>query len=282
MRIITDSAADFTPQELADHDLHCVPVQVMFGQTTFTPGKDLTEQLFWQKINAGEPCKTSQPSPDAFLTEFEAARDAGEDAVCICISSALSGTMQSAMLARSMIDYDRIHIIDALNGAAAQKLLVLHACKLRDSLRHSAQELVRELEELRGRIRLMASLDTLDNLVRSGRLPRAAASIGTLTHLKPLLHVTPEGTISVCGTAFGRHRAIDSLAKRIAARKIDGSFPVIPFFSFCSDNCAALIRKLKSLGVSINEGLLSSLGPSIACHIGPNAYGVAFVEAAEG
>ncbi|MBQ8506241.1 MAG: DegV family protein, partial [Clostridia bacterium] len=47
MRIITDSAADFTPQELADHDLHCVPVQVMFGQTTFTPGKDLTEQLFW-------------------------------------------------------------------------------------------------------------------------------------------------------------------------------------------------------------------------------------------
>ena len=279
MRIITDSAADFTQAELDQYQIDCVRTQVMLGQDTYTPGLDLSENQFWEKLLSGLPCKTSQPSPDSFLQAFEHACKNGEEAVYIGISSALSGTLQSALIARTILETKRVHIVDSLTGAAAQKLLCLHACHLRDEMHLAAKEVVQELEKLRSRIRLFAGVDSLDNLVRSGRLPKVAGHIGNLTHLKPLLHVTPDGVIALCGTAFGRPRAIDALTKRIAHLKIDSRFPVIPFFSHTPQNCQSLIKKLTALGIQVREDLLSAIGPAIAGHIGPGAYGVAFVEA---
>ena len=277
MRIVTDSAADFTREELLCHHIHCVHTGVLLGGKPYT-ADELSPEDLWSRLLSGEEIKTSQPAPEAFLREFEAAKEANEDVVCVCISSALSGTIQSARLAASLIDYSRIHIIDALTGAAGQKLLVLYACRLRDEGKLIAGEIAEKLDALRSRIRLFASLDTLDNLARSGRIPKAVASLGTLAQLKPLLHVTPEGKIALAGKAFGRHRAIDSLAKRIASLKIDPDHPVIPLFSHTSDNCLALIKKLHALGVCVDEHLLSAIGPSIAGHIGPGAYGATFVE----
>ena len=276
MRIITDSAADFTREELEKSNIHCVPTQVMFGEDCYSAGQDLSDETFWSRLMAGEDVKTSQPSPETFLHEFEAAKEAQEEAVCICISSALSGTLQSARIAASMIDYDRIHIIDSLTGAAGQKLLVLAACKLRDEGRLLAHELVAKVEALRSRVRLFASLDTLENLARSGRIPKAVANLGTLAQLKPLLEVTPEGKIALCGKAFGRHRAIDALAKRIASMNIDRSHPFIPLYSYDTKNCLDLISKLESLGHQVDAKMMSAIGPAIAGHIGPNAYGAAF------
>jgi len=277
MRIVTDSAADFTREGLLSHHIRCVHTGVILGGKPYT-ADELTPEDFWNRLLSGEDMKTSQPAPEAFLREFEAAKEADEDVVCVCISSALSGTIQSAKLAASLVDYSRIHIIDALTGAAGQKLLVLHACRLRDEGKLIAGEIAEKLNALRSRIRLFASLDTLDNLARSGRIPKAVASIGSLAQLKPLVHVTQEGRIALAGKAFGRHRAIDSLAKRISSLKIDPDHPVIPLFSHTSDNCLALIKKLHALGVRVDEHLLSAIGPSIAGHIGPGAYGVTFVE----
>lgn len=279
MRIITDAAADFTQEEMQAQNVHVVPTVVVLGGKTYHAGVDLPEEVLWEQLLAGESVKTSQPAPEAFLKEFEAAKEAGEDAVCVCISGALSGTVQSARLAASMAEYDRIHIIDALTGAAAQKLLVLYACRLRDEGLLKAFEIAQKLEELRSRVRLFASLDTLDSLARSGRIPKAVASIGALTQLKPLLTVNAEGSIVLCGKAFGRHRAVDGLANKIASLRRDSEHPVIPFYAHSRDNCRALIRKLTALGVAVDEKLLSALGPAIAGHIGPGAYGVAFVEA---
>ena len=278
MRIITDSAADFTREELETYNVHCVQTGIIIGTQTYTAA-DLSEEEFWQHILAGENVKTSQPAPEAFMHEFEAAKEAGDDALCVCVSSALSGTIQSARLAASLVDYDRIHIIDSLSGAAAQKLLVMHACRLRDEGKLLAAEIGAHLEALRSRVRLFASLDTLENLARSGRIPKAVASLGSLAQLKPLLHVTPDGRISLAGKAFGRHRAIDSLAKRIASMKIDENHPILPLYSHSTENCRALIKKLTALGVRVDEALLSAIGPSIAPHIGPGAYGVTFIEA---
>lgn len=279
MRIITDAAADFTLAESLAQDVHVVPTVVMLDGVSYQAGVELPEETFWQQVLSGAEVKTSQPAPEAFLREFEAAKAAGEDAVCVCISGALSGTVQSARLAASMAEYDRIHIIDTLSGAAAQKLLVLYACRLRDEGLLKAREIGQKLEELRSRVRLFASLDTLDSLARSGRIPKAVASIGALTQLKPLLTVNAAGSIVLCGKAFGRHRAVDGLANKIASLRRDDDYPVIPFYAHSRDNCRALIRKLNALGVAVDEKLLSALGPAIAGHIGQGAYGVAFVEA---
>lgn len=279
MQIITDSAADFTREELSRYGVSCVPTGVIFGEDDYISSDELTEEELWRRSLAGERIRTSQPSPDTFMNIFRAACSGGESAVYIGVSSALSGTLQSARLAASMLEDCRVYIVDSLCGAAAQKLLVLHACRLRDEGRLLAGELAERIEALRSRIRLYAGVNTLDNLARSGRIPKAVASIGSLARLKPLLEVTREGRIGLCGKAFGRHRAIETLAKKIASICIDSEHPVIPFYSYQKENCLALLRKLKELGVSADEALISAIGPAIGAHIGPDAYGVTFIEA---
>lgn len=280
MRIITDSAADFTREELDQYNVSCVPMQVMFGQESIS-ASSLPLDAFWQRLLSGEIAKTSQPSPDAFLTEFEAAEDADEEVVYVGVSSSISGTIQSATIASSMADRAKIHIVDTLTGAGGQKLLAMHACRLRDEGTMTACEIAEELRKLSKRIHLYASLDTLENLARSGRISKAAASIGTLAQLKPLAKITPEtnGNIEVCGKAIGRHRAIDAVAKLILKHRIDERFPIIPIYTYCADNCAALVKKLKAGSVAVSEHMYSALGPTLSAHIGPNAYGVVFVEA---
>ena len=280
MRIITDSTADFTREELEQNDVHCVPMQVIFGAESFSASA-LSAEEFWRRLLSGEIGKTSQPSPDAFLAEFEAAQRAGEEVVCIVVSSAISGTMQSAMIAASMLESARIHIVDSLSAAGGQKLLTLRACQLRDQGTKTAGEIAEELTRLRSRIHLYAGLDTLENLARSGRISKAAANIGMLAQLKPLVRLVPEtaGSVDVCGKAVGRHRAIDAVARLIGKCRIDERFPVIPLYTHSSANCAALIKKLQLSGVTVSEHMASALGPTLATHIGAGAYGVAFVEA---
>ena len=280
MRIITDSAADFTPEELDRFSVRCVPMQVIFGDESWS-ASSLSAEAFWQRLNSGEIAKTSQPSPDAFLKEFETAQEEGEEVVYIGVSSSISGTIQSATIAASMTESSKVHIVDSLTGAGGQKLLVLHACQLRDEGKLSAGEIADELNRLKTRIHLYASLDTLENLARSGRISKAAASIGTLAQFKPLVRLVPQtnGSIEVCGKAIGRHRAIDSVTKLIAKHKIDDRFPVLPIYTYAQDNCLALVKKLKASGIAVSEDMYSALGPTLSTHIGAGAYGLAFVEA---
>ncbi len=280
MRIITDSAADFTREERMKYQITCVPMQVIFGEES-TSAAELSADIFWQRLLSGEIGKTSQPSPDAFLTQFEAAQNNHEGIVYIGVSSALSGTVQSAAIAASMLEDARIHIVDTLSGAGGQKLLVMHACHLRDEGHLSAKEIAKELNSLRSRVHVYASLDTLENLARSGRISKAAASIGTLAQLKPLVRITPEtnGHVDVCGKAIGRHRAIDSVIKLIQKHQIDERFPIIPLYSYNAENCDALVKKLRACGYTIDESMYSALGPTLSTHIGPNAFGVAFIAA---
>ena len=132
IRIITDSAADFTREEQQQYNLTVIPLQITFGTDAYEDGVTLMPEIFWTRIMSGENPKTSQPSPEAFLSAFEAAKAAGDSVVCVLLSSGLSGTVQSATLAKDMADYDDIHIIDSLQAATAQKMLVLRACQLRD------------------------------------------------------------------------------------------------------------------------------------------------------
>lgn len=276
MRIITDSAADFTAEEMAAHHIGCVRTQVSFGQETFTPGVDLTEEAFWQRLLAGEVAKTSQPSPAAFLEVFEEARAANEEVLYVGLSSGVSGTLQSARLAAQMCGWKGIRIVDTLTGTAGQKLMTLHACLLREQ-RKAAEEIAAALEKLRGRVRLFAGLDTLECLARSGRIPKALASLGGMAQLKPLLEVSADGRIVLGGKAFGRHRAIEALARKVASLKIDPAHPIIPLYSYRADNCQSFLKKLGALGVKPTAAPCA-IGTSIAPHTGPDVYGLVFVE----
>lgn len=279
IRIITDSAADFTAEELKQYTITAIPLQVIFGEDAYLDGVTLTSETFWSRLMAGENPKTSQPSPDSFLTVFEDALDAGDDVVYISLTAALSGTMQSACLAASMCDGDKqIDIVNSKVVATAQKLLVLYACQLRDAGKSPA-EIVAAVKALRPRIRLYACLDTLEYLARGGRIPKAVASLGGAVRFKPLITLSDEGAVELCGKGIGLHRATEALIKMVEKHEIDRDFPIIPLYAYDSANCEALVKKLNAAGVACSTDNMSALGSTIATHIGPGAFGVVFVEA---
>ena len=133
VRIITDSASDFEAAVAKRRKIDIVPMTIQFGSAAFLAGKTLSNDVFYQLLQEGrENPSTSQPAPAAFLQLFEEARRDGDQVVVILLSGVLSGTMQSAMIAKGMCGYEPIYIIDSLTVSAGIQILVNYACKLRD------------------------------------------------------------------------------------------------------------------------------------------------------
>ena len=274
VRIITDSAADFDQAVAARRRISVVPMTVQFGSAAFIDGKSITRDVFYRLLAQGrENPTTSQPSPAAFLRLFEAAKAAGDQAVVVTISGALSGTLQSAMIARDLCEYEHIHIVDSRTATAGMQLLVNHACKLRDS-GLDASGIAEQLEWLRDRVRIFAVIDTLEYLRRGGRLSAVQAGLGAVTKLKPTVTLR-DGAVAVVGKSFGMAAGVKNLLKHMEAHPIDDDFP--SYFLYTDDKTredllAPLLdpkpRRLHTCG----------LGPTLGTHIGPGALGLAYIE----
>lgn len=280
IRILTDSASDLTPEELDSHQVGLIPMPVLCGDKTYMDDKTIPMETFWEMLFQGISVKTSQPSPDAFIHAFEAAKKAGEAAICIVISSALSGTFQCALMARQMVGYEHIHVIDAgkAAAAAAEKMLVLEACRLRDTGRYSAAEIAEQLEQFRSRVRLIACLDTLEYLARGGRLPKTVAGLGTALKVKPIITLSPQGEIAVCKKVVGFQRAMREMVAFAQSFSVDTSYPLIPIFAHTQQNCQMFLDHLQQAGFSHPTQVPETIGATIGTYIGPGGYGLVFVE----
>ena len=277
IRILTDSATDFMQEELQKLNVRCVPMTIAFGGDTYTDGVDLPQEIFWQRMEAGQTPKTSQPSPDAFLREFEAAKAAGDSVLCVLISSALSGTLQSALIAVGMTEDLDVALVDSLSATVGERLLVQEACRMRDAGGKTAQEIAEALRLLVPRVRIFACLDTLEYLARGGRIPKAAAGVGMLVKLKPIVTVSREGLVEMAGKAIGRHRAGDTLIRMTQESGIDEGYPVLPLYTCITENCLAFLRQASQAGISCDAEKAVAIGSTIGTHVGPGAFGLAFI-----
>src|SRR5690606_33432709 len=122
---------------------------------------------------------TSQPSPDDFIEHFQKAKEAGDSVIVLLIASKFSGTMQSAMIAKDMVDYEDIHIIDSLTTITGLRLLVEHAVIMREQNK-DVKQIVETMNQLKDRIVLLAMVDTLEYLHKGGRLSKSSAILGSL------------------------------------------------------------------------------------------------------
>ena len=212
IRIITDSSSDFDPAVAKRRQVEIVSMPIQFGKATFLDGKTISGEVFYKLLKEGkENPSTSQPTPNDFLKVFEAAKAAGDQVVAVLLSSALSGTIQSAMIAKGMCDYDDIYIVDSLSATAGIQILVNYACKLRDS-GLAAADIAAQLEQLKGRIRIFAVIDTLEYLRRGGRISSLQAGLGTVTKLKPVITVR-DGAVAITNKAFGTAAAVKQSLK---------------------------------------------------------------------
>lgn len=276
-RIITDSTADFEPHELKQLGISCIPLTVIFGDREYQENINLTKDQFYRLLEQSPVSpKTAQPSPHYLQTLFEEAHTAGDDAVCITISSQLSGTYQSSVMVERELGWDNCRVVDSLTGTGGHRLLVEHAVKLRDEGK-SACEIAEALEKLRERVVLYTCMDTLEYLYRGGRISHAVYTIGSLAHIKPIMHVSPEGRAVIPAKMLGLRKGIEYLCKQPAIKKPDPAFPLYVMYTDVRTNGELLAARLRELGYAIPDAHIIPVGAAIGTHIGPNACAIVYI-----
>lgn len=278
VRIITDSAADFEPMELQRMNIICIPLTVTFGDQDYQENVNLSKPQFFEMLKGyrGAP-KTAQASPQILADLFRDAQTAGDEAVYITLSSALSGTYQTAVMIREDVDCDDCYVVDSRNATGGQRLLVEYAVRLRDEGK-SAREIIAGVESIREKIVLYACIDTLEYLYRGGRISQTVYKLGTMAQVKPIIRVSEDGRIEVPSKAMGMRKGVDFLAKRLEVQKPSREHPVYVMYTPDPVNGQLLLQKLQALGYEIPEDRLISVGAAIGSHIGHNGCGIVYVE----
>ena len=273
-RIIVDSTADLMPE--IKERVHIVPLTLRFGEEEFIDGVTIDHKRFYEKLVECDVLPvTSQATPHAFAKEYEKAAEAGECAVVITISSKLSGTYQSAMIAAE--DYENIYVVDSGTGAMGGGILTELALKLLDE-GIDAKLIAEKLEEEKKKIIIVALVDTLEYLQKGGRVSKTVAFAGSVVNIKPVLSVI-DGEISLLGKARGSKMGNNLLVQEIdKAGGIDFEKPLLLGYSGLSDT---LLLKYIEDSRHIWEGNLdevryTTVGSVIGTHMGPGAVVVAF------
>lgn len=279
VRIITDSAADFEPAELERLTVTCIPLTVMFGEQEYHENIDLSKERFYELLLSNEELpKTAQASPEILLNLFTDAMEAGEEAVYITLSSALSGTYQNACMIRDMAGGKGLHVVDSLHATGGQRLLVEHAVKLRDEGK-SASEIVEAVKFLQGRIVLYACIDTLEYLYKGGRISHTAYTIGSLAQIKPIITVNTAGQVDVPGKTMGMRKGMVYLCKRLDLKPMDPAFPLYVMYTNKRYVAEELADRLRAQGLEIPDERIIAVGAAIGSHVGPEACGLVYVGA---
>ena len=277
VRIITDSAADFEPFELEKQNIACVPLKVMLGDTEYEENLNLSKDQFFSLLaSTGDTPKTSQPSPDHLMDLFAEAKRAGDEAVYITISSAISGTYQTAVMTWEDAESDDCYVFDSRNATGGQRLLVEYAVRLRDAGK-SAKEILEALEVVRDKVVLFACIDTLEYLYRGGRISQTVYKLGTMAQVKPIIRVSEEGSIEVPAKAMGMRKGMDQLVKKLEAQKSSADHKIYVMYTADRTIGQTLAQKVSALGYEIPEEQIVQVGAAIGSHIGPNACGIVYV-----
>jgi DegV family protein with EDD domain len=216
VHVVSDSSCDLDQAEIDLLDIEIVPLSIRFGDNEYTDRLELSVEEFYERMATSDVLpQTSCPSPGSFERAFGKALDAGADAVvCLNISSALSNTLQSAQTAAASWEGRLpVHVIDSTSVSSGLGTLVLEAGEMaRDGA--DAPSILRRVADLIPRTRVFATLNTLENLKKGGRIGGARAMVGSLLSIKPLIDISG-GVVEEAGKARTRRRALQLLYDRM-------------------------------------------------------------------
>lgn len=277
VKILIDSASDFTKQEAEEKGLIFLPMEITVGDKIYSDGVDLLPKDFYKILESATSLpKTSQITAYTYQEKIQEIVDNGDEVIVITISSKLSATYSNAE--RACQNYKgKAFAVDSLNACLGEKILALYALELVESGK-SAQEIFAELEIAKTKIKVFALIDTLEYLKKGGRLSGAAAVVGSLLNIKPIISVD-NGEIKNIGKAMGLKKGFKALMDTIfASGEIDYARPYGVIFS---GNDTTNLHKFLEYAVDLwvkdtNNPLTSNLGSTIGTHIGPGAIGLAY------
>jgi DegV family protein with EDD domain len=271
---VTDSAADIPEDLAARNGIVVVPLTVRFGDESYISGVELSSEAFWEKLKtSSEAPATAAPSAGDFQQAFEKLlADGATGIVSIHLSSKLSATYQSAVVAAQEIGNDKVEVVDSLAATAGTGLLALHAAE-RANTGASAPAIAAEINGMRAQVRLYGAIDTLEFLRRGGRIGGAQALLGTMLKVKPVISLD-DGIVEPVTRVRTRTKALEHIADLVAADKdriqrlvvVSGDAPD-------TDRFLAMLEP----HVTISSEDVWEFGPIIGAHAGPGVMGVVYL-----
>ena len=279
IKILIDSASDISIDEAKELGIELIPLKVSFGEKEYLDGVDLLPKQFYEKlIETDELPKTSQITPDRFLDSYEKLTSDGSQLLVITISSKLSNTYNSAVLA-SQEYKDKVFVVDSLNAAVGERLLCEYAIRLIKQ-GFDMDLILRKLNKAKHRIKLIAVVGTLEYLKNGGRISKTVAFVWEVLSIKPVIAIQ-DGEVKLVGKARGSKRANNLLNELISSTKgIDFKMPVGAVYTGLSD--ATLNKYIEDQRFVwepyVDEVPKHIVGSTIGTHVGPGALGVAFFE----
>ena len=270
VKIIVDSSADLRP-EIRER-IGVVPLTIHFGNEEYVDGVDLSAAAFYKKLaSCKELPTTSQAAPYAFSEAFETAVEAGDEVVAIVVSSALSGTCQSANIAAA--DFPgQVFVVDSRSIAIGTGVLAEYALELADR-GLDAKAIAAELNAAKEKVRLFAVVDTLEFLHRSGRLSKTVAIAGGLLSVKPVV-MLDDGSIKMAGKARGNKQANAMMDAKAEELGVDWDRPCMLGYTGTDDE---LLQKYRAQsGLWSGDVFGAVISGVVGTHVGPGAVAVAF------
>jgi len=272
-RIVTDSTADLSEEQVKLYGIKVVPISVSFGSKNYADGVDLDANQFYEKLTTeSELPKTSQPSPEVFRQVYNEIAGKNDTIFSIHISGKLSGTLNSAEVAAKMVEA-KVVTIDTKTASQGIGLSVLVAAEAacRDMPENDILAITNKSVQQTFSV---FAVDTLEYLQRNGRIGKAASLIGSLLQIRPILYADPDGMVAPYDKVRGRSQIIPSLVAA-ALKNVSPDQPVnlSVVHSWNDEGANDLLAELKKHYnlVNLHVGMV---GPAIGAHIGPGAVGL--------
>ena len=274
IKIITDSTLDLPVELIREKNIEVLPLLINFGEESYLDGVEITTKEMIDKINAtGILPTTAQVTPNRFEETFKKYLDEGYKIVALTLSSDMSGTYQSACIAKDMLESDDIVVIDSRNVTSGLGLLVLKACELRDKglgIKEIEEEILKAIPKVKSSL----NFESLENLVRGGRLSKTAGTIGSVLGLRLILEVK-DGKMSVKDKVRGSKKALKKLISDFESVDVDFDSPIVLLELLNEDVYQGLKIYFQEKNINYID---AKVGCTVGIHSGIKPCGIFFFE----
>ena len=281
--ILTDSSADLPPDLVRQINVQVLPLSFILADHTYynyPDNRDMDPHVFYDRLRGGEMATTNAVNVAQYTEALEPLLQAGKDVLILAFSSGLSATYNASRLAVEELSAQypdrRLYTVDTLCASLGQVLLVWYATRQRD-LGHSIEEVRDWVEEHRLNLCHQFTVDDLHFLKRGGRISAATAMVGSMLHIKPVLHVDNEGHLINIGKARGRQASLKALVDRMEDTAIDpGSLTVFISHGDCPEDAQTVADMVKKR-FGVQDVVINYVGPVIGAHSGPGTVALFYM-----
>lgn len=273
IKIITDSTADLSKELYDKHNIEVLPLLISFGEESYLDGVEINSEKVFERIEQDDILPTTaQVTPNRFMEAYKKYLDEGYKIISIHMSSAMSGTYQSACIAKDSLESDDIVIIDSKNVTSALGILVLKAVKLKEK-GYDIFKIEKELNKIKDNVELSVCFESLEYLVRGGRISKTAGIVGSVLGIKLILEIK-DGLMSVKDKIRGTKKAIKKIISDLENANLDEEVPVILIDVDNIEIKDALREYMKENKVDFIE---CPVGSTVSIHSGPRCCGLVFL-----